>query len=140
MKKYLITSCVFMGLGLALGVFFREFTKFNDFTGVTSLGKLHLHSLVLGMLFFLVAAFTEAKFGLRKSKLEPLFFIPYIAGLGIFLCMLLVRGIFQVSGAKLTAGASAAIAGVSGIGHILIAVGLVVFFVILLKNCKADEK
>ncbi|MGN0817829.1 MAG: DUF2871 domain-containing protein [Candidatus Coproplasma sp.] len=140
MKKYLVTSCVFMGVGLALGVFFREFTKIYDFSGVTSLGKLHLHALVLGMVFFLLAAFAEDKFGLRKSKLEPWFFVTYIVGLSIFLVMLLVRGIFQVTGAELTAGASGAISGIAGIGHILIAAGLILFFIIILRNCKPAEK
>lgn len=139
MKKYLLTSCIFMGIGLALGVFFREFTKAFGYTGVTSLGKLHLHALVLGMVFFLIAAFAEDKFNLKKSRLEPWFFITYIVGLSIFLCMLLVRGIFQVTGAELTNGASSAISGVAGIGHMLIAVGLVLFFIIVLKNCKIQE-
>lgn len=136
MKKYIITSCVYMGLGLAFGVFFREFTKMNDFTGVTALGKLHLHALVLGMLFFLVTALTENKFGLKNSKLEKWFYVPYNVGMGIFLCTLLARGICQVSGVALSKGANGAISGIAGIGHALIAVGLIVFFVILLKNCK----
>lgn len=139
MKKYLITACVYMGLGLAFGVFFREFTKFNGFTGTTSLGKLHLHALVLGMLFFLVTAFAEDKFALRKSKLERWFYISYNAGLGIFLCMLFVRGICQVSGTALSAGANGAISGIAGIGHVLLAAGLILFFVIVLKNCKSTK-
>ena len=128
-----------MGVGLALGVFFREFTKIYGFTGVTSLGKLHLHALVLGMLFFLIAALVQDKFGLKKSKLEPWFYVTYIVGLSLFLCMLLVRGIFQVSGAVLSGGASGAISGIAGIGHLLIAAGLVLFFTIILKNCKSSE-
>lgn len=139
MKKYLVTSCVYMGLGLAFGVFFREFTKFNDFDGVTALGKMHLHALVLGMLFFLVAALLESKLSIRKSKLEKWFFITYNAGLGIFLTMLLVRGVCHVSGKILTDGASGAISGIAGMGHVALAAGLVLFFIILLKNCKKDE-
>lgn len=140
MKKYLITACVYMGLGLALGVFFREFTKFNGFTGVTALGKTHLHALVLGMAFFLIAAFAEDRFAVRGSKLERWFYLSYNTGLGIFLMMLLVRGICQVTEASLSDGANGAISGVAGIGHILIAIGLVLFFIILLKNCNAVVK
>lgn len=128
-----------MGVGLALGVFFREFTKFNDFSGVTALGKAHLHALVLGMIFFLIAALSEDRFNLKNSKLERWFFIAYNVGLGIFLTMLLVRGICQVSMTTISEGASAAISGISGIGHILLACGLVLFFVILIKNCKNDK-
>ena len=32
------------------GVFYREFTKFNDFEGITMLGKVHTHLFLLGML------------------------------------------------------------------------------------------
>lgn len=137
MKKYIITSCVYMAIGLAFGVFFREFTKFFEYTGATALGKLHLHSLVLGTVFFLLVALFESKLGLRKSKLERWFFAVYNAGMGVFLCMLLVRGVLQVSGADLSSGANGAISGVAGIGHALLAAGLVLFFVMLLKNCKA---
>ncbi len=136
MKKYLITSCVYMGLGLAFGVFFREFTKDCGFIGTSALGKMHLHALALGMMFFLIVAFTQDKFGLRKSKLEKWFYIPYNAGLGLTLIMLLVRGIVQVKGYNVSSGA---ISGVAGIGHILLAAGLIIFFVILLKNCKTTK-
>ncbi len=140
MKKYLITACIYMGLGLAFGVFFREFTKLNDFTEVNSLGKMHLHTLVLGMMFFLVTALSESRFKIRKSKLEKWFYISYNVGLGIFLSMLLVRGICQVKRVVLSDGANGAISGIAGLGHILLAVGLVLFFIILFKNCKQDKE
>lgn len=47
MKKYLNIAFAYLLAGLAGGVFFREFTKFNAFTGVTALGFLHVHLLVL---------------------------------------------------------------------------------------------
>ncbi len=140
MKKYLITACVYMGLGLAFGVFFREFTKMNDFVGVTSLGKTHLHALVLGMMFFLVAALFESRFNIRKSKLEKWFYIIYNVGLGILLTMLLARGIWQVKGVALSDGANGAISGIAGLGHVILAAGLVLFFIILFRNCKRGEE
>lgn len=140
MKKYLITACIYMGLGLAFGVFFREFTKLCDFTGVSSLGKMHLHTLVLGMAFFLITALFESRFKIRKSKLEKWFYVSYNVGLGIFLSMLLVRGICQVKKIVLSDGANGAISGIAGLGHILLAVGLVLFFIILFKSCKHDDK
>jgi len=129
-----------MAVGLALGVFFREFTKIYGFTGVTALGKTHLHALCLGMLFFLLVALLENKLSIRKSKLEKWFFITYNAGLGVTLCMFLTRGICQVTSAALSKGASSAISGIAGFGHMLIAAGLIIFFIILIKNSKACEK
>ena len=38
MKRYLDTSLVYAILAMVGGVFYREFTKFNDFTARTSLG------------------------------------------------------------------------------------------------------
>lgn len=140
MKKYLITSCVYMGLGLVFGVFYREFTKFHDFVGVTTLGKLHLHALVLGMFFFLIVTLLGDRFSFKTSKLEPYFYYTYNVGMGIFLLTLLIRGILQVTGSSISSGANSAIAGIAGIGHITLAVGLVLFFVILFQKTGVFSK
>lgn len=51
--------------------------------------------------------------------------------------MMLVRGVTQVLALPLSRGASAAISGVAGVGHILTGVGLVL---LLLSLRKADER
>ena len=56
MKKYLNTALIYAIAAMAGGVFYREFTKYNDFTGVTALGKVHPHLFLLGMLVFLIVA------------------------------------------------------------------------------------
>lgn len=38
MKRYMNASLLYAALAMAGGVFYREFTKFNDFTARTSLG------------------------------------------------------------------------------------------------------
>lgn len=40
MKKLFNLSFIYLGLGLILGVFHREFTKFNNFSGETVLGTI----------------------------------------------------------------------------------------------------
>ena len=58
MKKYLNLSLVYAVAAMAGGVFYREFTKLNGFSGVTALGKVHTHLFLLGtMVFLLVALF-----------------------------------------------------------------------------------
>ena len=52
MKKYLNLSLIYAVAAMAGGVFYREFTKFNGFTGATALGKVHTHLFLLGMLIF----------------------------------------------------------------------------------------
>ena len=54
--------------------------------------------------------------------------------------MLIVRGYFQMSGTELTSGADAAISGIAGIGHTVLAVGMALFFVALFRRIFAAEK
>lgn len=48
MRKILNTSLYYIMIGLALGVFYREFTKFNNFTEPTMLSSLHPHTILMG--------------------------------------------------------------------------------------------
>ena len=64
MKRYLNISLAYAIAAMAGGVFYREFTKYNSFTGVTSLGKVHTHLFLLGMLMFLIVAL----FAARKNR------------------------------------------------------------------------
>lgn len=68
MKKYRNISLVYAVLAMAGGVFYREFTKFHDFTGVTALGKVHTHLFLLGMLIFMLIALYAAPTNLQKQK------------------------------------------------------------------------
>ena len=54
MKKLFNLSFFYLILGLALGIFFREFTKFNAFTGITTLSAAHTHTLVLGFILSII--------------------------------------------------------------------------------------
>ena len=47
MKKYLNISLICAIAAMLGGVFYREFTKFNSFSGVTALGKVHTHLFLL---------------------------------------------------------------------------------------------
>lgn len=54
MKKIINTAMFYMIYGLTAGAFYREYTKFKEYEGLTSLSKVHPHVLVLGMLLFLI--------------------------------------------------------------------------------------
>lgn len=56
MKKLLNTAFIYALAAMAGGVFYREFTKFNGFSGRTALGLVHTHLFLLGTMFFLLAA------------------------------------------------------------------------------------
>ena len=137
MKKYINISLVYAVAAMAGGVFYREFTKFNQFTGVTALGKVHTHLFLLGMVVFLLVALFADRLALEKKKSFSTFMTVYNIGVPLTSVMLLVRGITQVLGLSLSKGASAAISGIAGIGHILTGVGIVL---LLLALRKADER
>ena len=136
MKRHIKFALVYAILAMVCGVFYREFTKAMGFTGITALGKMHVHLFMLGMVVFLLVASFDEKFGLQKHKLYIPFMITYNAGIGIMCIMLLVRGIFDVVGGEAPDGA---ISGIAGIGHILVAVGIVLFFCMLLLSLRKNE-
>ncbi len=136
MKKYLNYSLCYAIAAMAGGVFYREFTKWNGFTGVTALGKVHAHLFLLGMLVFLIVALFAAHNELTKQKTFRVFMCLYNIGLLLTAVMLVVRGIPQVLNIALSAGTSAAISGIAGIGHILIGTGLILLLISLKKTAK----
>ena len=136
MKKYLNYSLAYAIAAMAGGVFYREFTKMNGYSGVTALGKVHTHLFLLGMLVFLVVALYGAHHDLQELKLFRWFMRVYNIGVPLTSVMLLVRGVTQVLGTNLSKAASASISGIAGIGHILTGVGLVLFLLSLKKLAK----
>ena len=137
MKKYLNIAFAYAIAAMAGGVFYREFTKFNGFTGVTALGKVHTHLFLLGMLVFLVVALFASRQDLRQLKTFRAFLWTYNLGVPLMVVMLAVRGVAQVLGWTLSAAADASISGIAGIGHVLTGVGLVLLLVSLRKSAEA---
>ena len=138
MKRYLNISLVYAAAAMAGGVFYREFTKLNGFTGVTALGKVHTHLFLLGMLVFLVVSLFAAHNDLAKIKTFRVFMWTYNIGVPLTAVMLLVRGITQVLSSPISSAASAMISGIAGIGHILTGIGIVLLIISLKKT--ADRR
>ena len=136
MRKIYVAAHVYMILGLVSGLYYRELTKAKDFTGDSQLGIVHTHILALGMLFFLIVLVLEKQFTLTSGKLFDAFFWVYNAGLALTIGMMLVRGTMPVLGHQ----AGAALDGISGLGHIVITLGLIFFFVNLGKCLPVKEK
>jgi hypothetical protein len=136
MRKIYVAAHVYMILGLVSGLYYRELTKAKDFTGDSQLGVVHTHILALGMLFFLIVLVLEKQFTLTAGKLFGAFFWVYNAGLALTVGMMLVRGTMTVLGHQ----AGAALDGISGLGHIVITLGLIFFFVNLGKRLPTKEK
>lgn len=134
MKKYLNFALGYAIAAMAAGVFYREFTKWNGYTGVTMLGKTHAHLFMLGMVMFLIVALFAAKLALEKQKTFRAFLVVYNIGVPLTAVMMVVRGVCQVNQVALSTGANAAISGVAGIAHILTGAGLVLLLLALKKS------
>lgn len=138
MKRYMNASLLYAVLALAGGVFYREFTKFNGFAGKTTLGVVHTHYFLLGMVFFLLILLLEKNFSFTSAKTGRILAF-YHVGLNLTAAMFVVRGATQVLGTALSSGMTAAISGMAGIGHILLGVSLVFLLVQIRRSVVADK-
>ena len=95
-QKLISSSFHYAIAGLACGVFYREFTKFNAFTGKTTLAFTHLHLLVMGTLLFLILAAIALHTDLAEQARFQQFRKVYVVALPFMAVMFFVRGILQV--------------------------------------------
>lgn len=140
MKTFYRCSAVYTVLGLAAGVFYREFTKLQGYQGITSLSALHTHLLILGTFFFLILLLSQKQVQFNLAKSYKLFLYFYNIGLSFTVFMLTVRGILQVQEVVLSTGINAMISGLSGMGHISLGIGFFFFFKVLKQRMEMIEK
>lgn len=133
MKKMINLAFGYAAAALVSGVFYREFTKFNEYSDATALGKMHTHLFALGMFVFLFVALFTLHTNLSEQKQFKQFLVIYNIGVSLTTIMMLVRGILEVLNTPLSKGANASISGIAGIAHILTGVGLVLLFFALRK-------
>lgn len=120
-------------MGLCGGVFYREFTKYYGFNAGTHLGKLHVHTLVLGMVvtilfYLLVRNLDEESLANLKKPLNI-----YNFGLIFTVANMMLIGIYEVVSKGTAAVNQAAMDGVSEIGHIFLGIGMIYTMVIIKK-------
>ena len=135
MKKLIYTAMIYSIAAIAAGVFYREFTKFNGYTGETVLRYIHVHLFALGMFLFLILAlFCRQEHGLTETKIFKRFYVLYNISLPLMVCTMLTRGILQVQNADLTRAVDASVSGIAGISHILFTVSFFMLFKALMKD------
>lgn len=122
-------------IGLLSGLYWREFTKMNEFTGDTMLSTAHTHALALGTLVFL-AVLALAKVFPLAEKSGKLFALLYNVGMAFTVGTMLVKGTLQVL--ELPIATSAMWPGFSGLGHMILTGTWVYFFLVLRKAVRAD--
>lgn len=120
------SAAVWTALGLASGLYYREFTKAHDVAGGTQLALTHTHALALGTLTMLVLLALAAALDITDRWFRW-GVIVWQAGLTLTFGAMLVKGSLQVldsSGAD-----SPALAGIAGLGHITLTVAFILLFV-----------
>ena len=132
MKKIFKAAFTYMIIGVLSGVFYREFTKANDFPEgeFTQLAVVHTHLLTLGFIVMLIVLALDKLFGLSGSRLFSWFFWLYNVGIVLTVGMMIWHGSLTVLGEV----SNAMIAGIAGLGHIALSVSLVLFFLALRKK------
>lgn len=134
MKRVMNLSIVYFILAMVSGVFYREFTKSNEFMGHTTLSVLHTHILVLGTAVFLFIALLFKLTTLEENTLYKKFYILYNISFPLLIIMMGVRGSLQVLGTTVSKGLNSMISGISGISHI----GITIAFLMLLIAIKKE--
>jgi len=132
MRRLFSAAFAYMLVGVASGLFYREFTKINDFPEgeSTQLGLVHTHLLLLGFVVLLIVLLLEKAFTLSESRLFGWFFWLYNAGLVLTTAMMIWHGSLTVLGQE----SSGMIAGIAGLGHILLSAGMILLFLALRKR------
>lgn len=130
-QKLIASAFRYAIAGLACGVFYREFTKFTAFSGKTALAFTHLHLLVLGTLLFLLLSLFALHTNLTEQTCFRQFRKLYAVALPFMIAMFFVRGILQALQTPLSPAADAAISGMAGISHVLMAISLMLLFLAL---------
>ena len=135
MRRLFYAAFASMVAGVASGLFYREFTKLNDFPegASTQLGLVHTHLLTLGFVVLLIVLLLEKQFALSQSRLFGWFFWTYIAGLVLTSAMMVWHGCLTVLGLE----SSKMIAGIAGLGHMLLTAGMILLFLALRKRLVA---
>ena len=133
MKRLMNASIVYGVLGLIGGVFYRECIKLNGFSTYTSLSFVHTHYFMLGMMFFLILALLEMNLHFMNDRTKRYVFF-YHLGLNLTVIMLMIRGVIQVVYLNsLTTALNVVIAGIAGIGHLILGISLIMIL-ISIKN------
>lgn len=137
MNRLFAAASLYLVLGLGAGLFYREFTKTNEFPAGenTQLAIAHTHLLALGFLVLLIVLALEKVFTLSASPLFAWFFWVYNAGVLLSSAMMVWHGSLTVLGEE----AGGMIAGIAGLGHIITTAGFVLLMLALRSRITADR-
>lgn len=131
------SAAAWTAIGLAAGLYYREFSKQYGMPKGTQLSVVHTHALALGTLGLLIVLGLTAVFALRGPALKW-GVILWNVGLLITTGSMLFKGSLQTMG-RTWVNDAPALAGIAGLGHMTITAALVCVLVALGKGVKAKQ-
>lgn len=134
-RKLVNTAAYYAVAGLFAGAFYREFTKYMGYKGVTALGKAHTHLFALGMLMFLIVTALASTTEITKSEYFDRFYFYYNIGVGLSATMIFARGLYEVIGLNNNV-VDLVISWTAGAGHVTVTIGLAFLFLSLKQTIK----
>ncbi len=135
-RKLFISAAVYGVLGLAVGLFWRTYTEHMGMQDSPHLSMLHTHILTLGFFFFLIVLALEKIYRLSaQKKLFRAFYWHYSIGLAMTVGAMFAIGLVEANGGE----ESPALAGISGLGHILITAAVIIFIPTLGRAIKSSR-
>ena len=134
-RKIFISAATYGILGLVAGFLGRTYTHSMGMEDSNHLSVLHTHILALGFFFFLIALALEKLYTLSsQKKLFSAFFWAYSIGLAMTVVSMFAIGVIQANGGE----ESKALVGISGLGHILITAGIIIYIATINKALKTS--
>ncbi len=131
LKGLVNVGMTYVFLALASGVFYREFTRYYDYTGETDLSIIHVHLMVLGFFAYMMFLAFSLNTNLLEIKKFKIFRKIYNVGLIMMIATIFAKGVMQVKGMTLSKAITASISGVSGISHSILTASFILFFLAL---------
>lgn len=131
MRKTMNMAIIYFFAAMAGGVYYRELTKLNNFTGFTVLGVVHTHLFALGAFLLLSLAIGMRVVDFTQDRRYNTFFWIYNISFLLMILTMVVKGTQQVLGFKIGSSFTAALAGIAGLSHagIAVAIGLLLFII-----------
>lgn len=132
------SAVVWTVVGLVGGLAYREVTKLLEFTGRTQLAFVHTHALVWGTVFmFVLLALAVVLPGLTADRRMRWGLHLFNAGLVLTVGMLAFKGALQAM--EVSWADHAALAGVSGLGHMTLTAALVLLLLAVGRSVRSAQ-
>lgn len=135
-KKLFNQGFVLFIAGILAGAFYREFTKFMAFTGVTSLSLVHTHLIATGALMAFIFSVVIKTFDIKDSKALSRSWTLYLIGIVGNVLTMFTRGTLTVMNVEMSRALNMSISGIAGIIHIALTIGIIWFLNTIRKEIK----